>query len=87
MGLGQGGGWQVTAVNRLVIESAEAMAVELAGRDEKWAAQAICGLLLLVDRMDAELQARRKAETSELLERIADGRRPNRPDHEPGWAI
>jgi len=39
-------------VNRLVIESAEAQAVELADRGEKWAALTIAGLLSIIEDLN-----------------------------------
>jgi len=44
----------MSLINRIIIESAEAQAVELAERGEKWAAQTIAGLLAIIDDLDPD---------------------------------
>jgi len=44
----------MSRINRIAIESAEAMAVDLAERGEKWAALTIAGLLLIIEDLDRD---------------------------------
>jgi len=56
--------------NRLMIESAEVMAVELSERGEKWAAQTIAGLLNLIEGYEARESSRRQYADNALLKRL-----------------
>jgi hypothetical protein len=55
-----------------MIESAEVMAVELSERGEKWAAQTIAGLLLIIEGYEWREWEQRKSASSELWRRVAD---------------
>lgn len=56
--------------NRLMIESAEVMAVELSERGEKWAAQTIAGLLLIIEDYERRVTPRRTPEVDKMMRRI-----------------